>query len=64
MTETHQTQTLVATLHEALQKIDSALGRTREGVDAIGQEAGGCGRASSRWAPYSGGRTPRSGPTW
>ena len=39
MTERNQTQTLVATLHDALHKIASALGRTREEVDAIDQEA-------------------------
>ena len=39
MTETNRIRTLVATLREALQEIESALGLTREGVDAIGQEA-------------------------
>ena len=39
MTETNRIRTLVATLREAVQEIDSALGLTREGVDAIGQEA-------------------------
>jgi hypothetical protein len=39
MTEMNQTQTLVATLQDALQKIASALGRTREEVDTIGHEA-------------------------
>jgi hypothetical protein len=36
---TATTRTLVATLRNALQDIASALGLTREGVDAIGQEA-------------------------
>ena len=39
MTETNRIRTLVATLREALHEIESALGLTREGVDAIGQEA-------------------------
>jgi hypothetical protein len=39
MTEMNQTQTLVATLQDALQKIASALGRTRDEVDEIGHEA-------------------------
>ena len=39
MTETTRTRTLVATLRDGLQEIESALGLTREGVDAIGQEA-------------------------
>jgi hypothetical protein len=39
MTETNRTRTLVATLRDALHEIESALGLTREGVDAIGQEA-------------------------
>ena len=39
MTETNRIRTLVATLREAVQEIESALGLTREGVDAIGQEA-------------------------
>jgi hypothetical protein len=39
MTETNRIQTLVVMLREALHEIDSALGLTREGVDAIGQEA-------------------------
>jgi hypothetical protein len=39
MTETNRRRILVATLREALQEIDSELGLTREGVDAIGQEA-------------------------
>src|SRR5262245_34609600 len=39
MTETNQLRTLVATLRAALHEMASALGRTREGVDAISQEA-------------------------
>jgi hypothetical protein len=39
MTETNRIRTLVATLRDALPEIDSELGLTREGVDAIGQEA-------------------------
>jgi hypothetical protein len=39
MTETNRTRILVATLRSALQEIESALGLTQEGVDAIGQEA-------------------------
>jgi hypothetical protein len=39
MTETNRTQTLVATLRDALQALASALGVTREGVDTIGNEA-------------------------
>jgi hypothetical protein len=39
MTETNRIRTLVATLREALHEIESELGLTREGVDAIGQEA-------------------------
>ena len=39
MTETNRIRTLVATLRDALQEIESELGLTREGVDAIGQEA-------------------------
>jgi hypothetical protein len=39
MTETNRIRTLVAMLRDALQEIESALGLTREGVDAIGQEA-------------------------
>ena len=39
MTETNRIQTLVATLREAVHEIASELGLTREGVDAIGQEA-------------------------
>ena len=39
MTETNRRRTLVATLRNALQEIESALGLTREGIDAIGQEA-------------------------
>ena len=39
MPETNRIQTLVATLRAALQEIEAELGRTREGVDAIGQEA-------------------------
>src|SRR4029450_7364336 len=39
MTGTNRIRTLVATLREALQEIESELGLTREGVDAIGQEA-------------------------
>jgi hypothetical protein len=39
MTETNRIRTLVATLREAVHEIESALGLTREGVDAIGQEA-------------------------
>jgi hypothetical protein len=39
MTETNRIRTLVATLREALHEIESTLGLTREGVDAIGQEA-------------------------
>jgi hypothetical protein len=39
MTETNRRRTLVATLRDALREIDSELGLTREGVDAIGQEA-------------------------
>ena len=39
MTETSRTRTLVATLRDALQEIESELGLTREGVEAIGQEA-------------------------
>jgi hypothetical protein len=39
MTETNRIRPLVATLREALQEIESALGLTREGVDAIGQAA-------------------------
>ncbi len=38
MTETNQTRALVATLRHALKAIASALGRTRDGVDEIGQE--------------------------
>jgi ABC-type transporter Mla subunit MlaD len=38
MTETNQTRALVATLRHALQAIALALGRTRDGVDEIGQE--------------------------
>ena len=39
MTETNRIRTLVATLRDALQEIESELGLTREGVDAISQEA-------------------------
>ena len=39
MTETNRIQTLVVMLREALHEIDSALGLTRESVNAIGQEA-------------------------
>jgi hypothetical protein len=39
MTETNRIRTLLATLREALHEIESALGLTRAGVDAIGQEA-------------------------
>ena len=39
MTETNRIRTLVAMLRDALQEIESARGLTREGVDAIGQEA-------------------------
>jgi len=39
MPETNRIQTLVATLRAALHEMESALGRTREGVDAISQEA-------------------------
>jgi hypothetical protein len=39
MTGTHRIRPLVATLREALHEIESALGLTREEVDAIGQEA-------------------------
>ena len=39
MTETNRTRTLVTTLRSALRELESELGLTREGVDAIGQEA-------------------------
>ena len=39
MTETNRIRTLVATLREALQEMESELGLTRERVDAIDQEA-------------------------
>jgi len=39
MTETNRIRTLVATLRDALEEIESELGLTREGVDAIGNEA-------------------------
>ena len=39
MTETNRIRALVATLRHALQEMESALGVTREGVDAIGHEA-------------------------
>jgi len=39
MTETNRIRTLVATLSDALQEIESELGLMREGVNAIGQEA-------------------------
>jgi hypothetical protein len=39
MTETNRIRTLVATLRDALQEIESELGLMREGVNAIGQEA-------------------------
>ena len=39
MTETNRLRTLVATLRDALQEMESVLELTREGVDAISQEA-------------------------
>jgi len=39
MPETNRIRTLVATLRAALQEIESELGLTREGIDALGQEA-------------------------
>src|SRR5262245_58877627 len=39
MPETTRIQTLVATLRAALHELEAALGRTRAGVDAIGQAA-------------------------
>ena len=39
MRQTNRLRTLVATLRAALHEMESALGRTREGVDAISQEA-------------------------
>jgi hypothetical protein len=39
MTEPNQVRDLVATLRDALQKLDVTLGLTREGVDAIASQA-------------------------
>ena len=39
MTETNRIRTLVATLRDALQEIESELGLMLEGVNAIGQDA-------------------------
>ena len=39
MTETHKRRDLVATLREALQKLEVTLGLTREGVDEIASQA-------------------------
>jgi hypothetical protein len=39
MTETNRIRILVAMLRDALQEIESEFGLTREGIDAIGQEA-------------------------
>jgi hypothetical protein len=39
MTETNRIRILVATMRSALQEIEAELELTREGVDAIGQEA-------------------------
>src|SRR5712691_75612 len=39
MTEQHQARDLVATLRDALHKLEFTLGRTREGVDAIASQA-------------------------
>jgi hypothetical protein len=39
MTETNKRRDLVATLRDALQKLEVTLGRTREGVDEIASQA-------------------------
>src|SRR5215831_4287375 len=39
MTETNQRRALVATLRDALHKLEVTLGRTREGVDEIASQA-------------------------
>jgi hypothetical protein len=39
MTETHKRRDLVATLRDALQKLEVTLGLTREGVDEIASQA-------------------------
>jgi hypothetical protein len=39
MTEQNQARDLVATLRDALHKLEGALGRTREGVDEIASQA-------------------------
>jgi hypothetical protein len=39
MNEQNQAQALVATLRDALHTLEGALGRTREGVDAIASQA-------------------------
>jgi hypothetical protein len=39
MSEQHQARDLVATLRDALQQLEVSLGRTREGVDEIANQA-------------------------
>ncbi len=39
MTETNKTRDLVATLRDAVHQLESALGRTRNGVDEIASQA-------------------------
>ena len=39
MTEQNQARSLIATLRDALHQLESTLGRTREGVDAIASQA-------------------------
>ena len=39
MTERHQAQALVATLRDALSKLEDTLGRMREGVDEVASQA-------------------------
>ena len=61
MTEQNQARDLLATLRDALQKLEGTLGSTRAGVDRSPARQNASVRVSKRWARSGSVRTPLSG---